>query len=621
MTAFTFSSRTVVCFLVVFYTRASLSCTCPAEAPFCYRGTVGDNYCYPACLAVRNGLCPFRPNSQSGTRNSDCSSSFSGGTCSASHTQACPTSHPICLKADGMVLSYHDAVGTHCASATPRSSAECTLCCYPSSAREGCSANAQSPYGVVTVGDCTSADGPCGSKLNAEGLVGTGLTGVGQSMHRFSCDAGVQNCGGAAVDSIVPTVCTAHANGNGGGLSSSLSYQQPRTPPAPPFSPLPPRPPPGTGFVSVSTYYFATCATDVLAATFLSFVPQTARTCSTSGFDFDHVYACGTDGSGLSTYYCAVTCTADGQASVQRYSRSGATINGLNSCSTASSQSFATQTCVTNAEYMPSISHGSSASYSAFRFDFCHTTLFLPLPPPLPLPRPPPPSPSPPPPSPPLPSPSPLLPSPSPHPPSSSNLDDEAGSQSSSTISIRFTLSGDASSFGATERTIIQNVFASAAGVVTHAVEVTIVSASISVLVTITVATARLASSTQTTLSSGIVSSASTLETALTAGANGMLGLSSVTVEAMPSSSLHVWSPPPPSRTPYPPPWLSPVGSQSSDGGGNTGVMVGAVVGVVCVTLLGVGVYFWNKKRRPTTPSKSATSLATSSLASGDLSA
>jgi len=267
---------------------------------------------------------------------------------------------------------------------------------------------------------------------------------------------------------------------------------------------------------------------------------------------------------------------------------------------------------------MPSV---SSASYSAFRFDYCHTTLFRPSPPPFPLPSPPPPSPSPPPPNPPLPSPSPSpsphLPSTSPHPPPSSNLDDEAGSQSSSTISIRFTLSGDASSFGATEQTIIQNVFASAAGVVTHAVEVTIVSASVSVLVTITVATAQLASSTQTTLSSGILSSASTLETALTAGANGMLGLSSVTVEAMPSSSLHVWSLPPP----YPPPWLSPVGSQSSDGGDNTGVMVGAVIGVVCVTLLGVGVYFWNKKRRPTTPSKSATSAATSSLASGNLSA
>jgi len=153
-------------------------------------------------------------------------------------------------------------------------------------------------------------------------------------------------------------------------------------------------------------------------------------------------------------------------------------------------------------------------------------------------------------------------------------------------VTTTFTLSGDVSDYDTAKQDAMKSVFASAAGVDASKVTLIIAPASVFVTIAIAVADSVAASSTQSTLSSGILASASSLQGALTSG-----GVAGVTVQSAPvivSSSVS------PSVTA-----AQKAGESSSGGGGSMGIIGGAVGAVVVVGAIGAGVYYLKKKKQP----------------------
>jgi len=149
------------------------------------------------------------------------------------------------------------------------------------------------------------------------------------------------------------------------------------------------------------------------------------------------------------------------------------------------------------------------------------------------------------------------------------DLTEEIGSSDTDTaeLVVVFTLSGTVSDYGSTQQDAIKQTIASGAGVPVTAVALTIVAASVQVTATITVSAASKAS-TQTALTTGIMASASTLQTALVAA-----GVSS-TVESAPS-------------------FISSASDLSI--GAIVGIAIGGVVALVTIV---VGVYLILRSRR-----------------------
>ena len=108
-------------------------------------------------------------------------------------------------------------------------------------------------------------------------------------------------------------------------------------------------------------------------------------------------------------------------------------------------------------------------------------------------------------------------------------------------VVTEFTLAGTVNDYGASERLAIQKVLAAEAGVTTDAVSLTITSGSVVVAAEIYVADAATATTTSSTLSTGILASASALDTALTAQftADG-LSTAIVSVEALVAPTVDV---------------------------------------------------------------------------------
>ena len=108
-------------------------------------------------------------------------------------------------------------------------------------------------------------------------------------------------------------------------------------------------------------------------------------------------------------------------------------------------------------------------------------------------------------------------------------------------VKTSFTLAGTVNDYGASERLAIQKVLAAEAGVTTDAVSLTITSGSVVVAAEIYVADAATATTTSSTLSTGILASASALDTALTAQftADG-LSTAIVSVEALVAPTVDV---------------------------------------------------------------------------------
>jgi len=147
-------------------------------------------------------------------------------------------------------------------------------------------------------------------------------------------------------------------------------------------------------------------------------------------------------------------------------------------------------------------------------------------------------------------------------------------------IETAFTASGDVSDYDANKVAAIKGIFAAAAGVTTNDVQLTIVSASVSVSAVITVDAAS-SGTALTSLSTGIMASETTLTAALSA--NSLL--STVTVAAITTAPLIAASPPP-----SPPP-------SSSDDGLSVGALVGIIVGaLVCVAGSAVAAFFVMRK-------------------------
>ena len=157
-------------------------------------------------------------------------------------------------------------------------------------------------------------------------------------------------------------------------------------------------------------------------------------------------------------------------------------------------------------------------------------------------------------------------------------------------MTTTFTLSGDMADYWLTpDGNRIAMIFASAAGVDVSKVKITLAPASVAFTVVITVADAAAATATKSSLSSGILASASSLQTALADS-----GVSGVTVESAPvtvsSSESNLTSE---GNTP-----AQQVGSNMG-GGGSMGIVIGGAVGAVVV--LGAivrGGWFYLKKKK-----------------------
>ena len=165
-------------------------------------------------------------------------------------------------------------------------------------------------------------------------------------------------------------------------------------------------------------------------------------------------------------------------------------------------------------------------------------------------------------------------------------------------MTTTFTLSGDVSDYDTAKQDAMKSVFASAAGVDASKVTLIIAPASVFVTIAIAVADAAAASSTQSTLSSGILASASSLQGALASG-----GVAGVTVQSAPvivsSSGADLGSATAAQKA----------GGSSSGGGGSMGIIGGAVGAVVVVRAIGAGVYYLKKKKQQ--PSLQTTVTAT----------
>lgn len=162
-------------------------------------------------------------------------------------------------------------------------------------------------------------------------------------------------------------------------------------------------------------------------------------------------------------------------------------------------------------------------------------------------------------------------------------------------MAVSFSLSGSVSEYGEAERSSIQAVVASAAGVDASAVTLEIVAASISVTATIAVASASAASATLSTLEEGVMSSASALEMALISG--GLSG--SLQVTSAPAVSLSI-------------PAEENGGMEAdTDGVALLAVAIGASVGGALVLIIIVVVCLRHYKRRRQTIHASAATLPT----------
>jgi len=151
-------------------------------------------------------------------------------------------------------------------------------------------------------------------------------------------------------------------------------------------------------------------------------------------------------------------------------------------------------------------------------------------------------------------------------------------STTAATVSIGFSLSGEVSSYDTDKVSILQQTLATAAAVPTYDVAIEIQAASVRVAAIIILPDAATATSTSSILSSGILASASTLESAL-----GSAGLT-VTVESDPTVTTDV-----------------------SKGGVSTGVFVGGVIGAAfgaaCIGCV-VGRLLMRSRRKTNRPSK-----------------
>jgi hypothetical protein len=147
-------------------------------------------------------------------------------------------------------------------------------------------------------------------------------------------------------------------------------------------------------------------------------------------------------------------------------------------------------------------------------------------------------------------------------------------------VKTSFTLAGTVNDYGAPEKLAIQTVLASEAGVTTDAVSLSITSGSVVVAAEIYVADAATAETTSSTLSTGLLASASALDTALTAQftADG-LSTAVVSVEALVAPTVDV-----------------PSGGTEEEGGDDTLVVVVAAVGGVAAVVVGVLCYLKKKK-------------------------
>jgi len=176
-------------------------------------------------------------------------------------------------------------------------------------------------------------------------------------------------------------------------------------------------------------------------------------------------------------------------------------------------------------------------------------------------------------------------------------------------VTTTFTLSGDVSDYDTAKQDAMKSVFASAAGVDASKVTLLIAPASVAVTVAIAVADAAAASSTQSTLSSGILASASSLQGALASG-----GVAGVTVQSAPvivsASGADLGSATAAQKA----------GGSSSGGGGSMGIAIGGAVGaVVVVGAIGAGVYYLKKKKQQ--PSLQTTTITTHDVAGVSMSA
>jgi len=158
-------------------------------------------------------------------------------------------------------------------------------------------------------------------------------------------------------------------------------------------------------------------------------------------------------------------------------------------------------------------------------------------------------------------------------------------------IQNSFTVSGDLSDYNANKVGQIQSAVAQGANVSNDAVTITVASGSVVVSSTI-VTEAATATQTTSTLTNGIFSSTSSLETALaTEGAT-------VSVAAITPPTIIAFSPPPA----LPPPALPPPALPAKKGGDdNIGGIVGGAVGGSCGLIFGLfGYYMYNKKKQQT---------------------
>jgi hypothetical protein len=170
------------------------------------------------------------------------------------------------------------------------------------------------------------------------------------------------------------------------------------------------------------------------------------------------------------------------------------------------------------------------------------------------------------------------------------------------TVTVSFGLSGDASSYGATEKTALQNVVATAASVSPSRVTIEVTSGSVLVQATISAANDASAMGVKSTLATGVMASTSALTTALAAQSS----LASFSVTAAPTV-VSTTDPP-----------VAAVASE--DSGLSTGVIIGLIVGVVAglVLLLFLAYKMTKGKKVDVKPmaKKTATTSSSSSTSS-----
>ena len=158
-------------------------------------------------------------------------------------------------------------------------------------------------------------------------------------------------------------------------------------------------------------------------------------------------------------------------------------------------------------------------------------------------------------------------------------------------MTTTFSLGGSPSDYGTAEIDSIKQVLATAAGVAVSAVALTLTAGSVIVTATIEVEDESMATSTASALSSGILASASALETALQDqfAADGLATV--VTVAAIVTAPMSGAS----------------VEALTDDAGSNVaGIVVGVIFSILLLVGGGVGFVWWKRRRGKAPPSLGA---------------